>query len=257
MGEVKGDQLTARWCYVEMVKLEELAAWKIPRLEVNTIMKEPPTLVYEEKEEVQIHPIWDPSPSSLGQRTIVRRTEAQGWCEGYGILQAFTSVAYPQSNGKEEVTNREILRGLRARLNHARGSWVDELPSLLWAHRTTPREATDITLFYLVYEDEAMVLVEVGVESNRVQLYDEGNAKQRLIELNLVDEARDRATIPLMAYRQRMKHNYNRRVIPRLFQVEDLVWKRVKPVCDVTKLETPWGGPYKVIQKLRSGAYYL
>ena len=60
-----------------------------------------------------------------------------------------------------------------------------------------------------------------------------------------------------MAYRQRMKQNYNRRVIPRAFQVGDLVWKKVKSVGDVDKLEAPWAGPFEVVEKLRSGAYYL
>ncbi|XP_042460613.1 uncharacterized protein LOC122044144 [Zingiber officinale] len=123
-----------------------------------------------------------------------------------------------ESNSQAKVTNRDILRGLRARLDHAGGSWVDELLSVLWAHRTTPREAIGVTPFHLVYGSEAVVSVEVGVEFDRVQLYDDENIEQRLMELNLVDEARDKAVIRLMAYRQRIKQNYNRRVILRSFQ---------------------------------------
>ncbi|XP_042432601.1 uncharacterized protein LOC122019170 [Zingiber officinale] len=44
------------------------------------------------------------------------------WCEGYGIQQHFTSVAYLQSNGHAEVANREILLILRVQLNHIGGS---------------------------------------------------------------------------------------------------------------------------------------
>ncbi|XP_042439895.1 uncharacterized protein LOC122025190 [Zingiber officinale] len=40
-------------------------------------------------------------------------------------------------------------------------------------------------------------------------------------------------------------------------QVGDLVWKRVKPVGDVRKLEAPWAGAYKVVERVRSSAYYL
>ncbi|XP_042454987.1 uncharacterized protein LOC122039038 [Zingiber officinale] len=114
--------------------------------------------------------------------------------------KVFTSVAYPQSNGQAEVTNWEILRGLRTRLNHAEGSGVDELSSVLWALRTTPKEATDVTPFQLVYGGKAVVPLEVGVESDRVQLYDEGNGEWRLIELDLVDEAQDKVVVQLMAY---------------------------------------------------------
>ncbi|XP_042432780.1 uncharacterized protein LOC122019371 [Zingiber officinale] len=121
----------------------------------------------------------------------------------------------------------------------------------------TPKEGTSFTPFHLVYRGEAVVPVEVGIESDRVLRYDEENEGMRRMELDMVDETRDKAAARLTAYRQRMRQNYNRRVIPRSFQVGDLVWKRVKPVEDVKKLEAPWTGPFKVIERLRSGAYYL
>ncbi|XP_042466235.1 uncharacterized protein LOC122048779 [Zingiber officinale] len=166
-------------------------------------------------------------------------------------------MAYPQRNGQTEVTNQEILKDLRARLDHAGGNWVNVLPNVLWALHMTLKEATGITLFHLVYRCEAVVPMEVRVESDRVQLYDERNAERRLMKLDLVDEMWDKATVWLMAYRQRMKQNYNQRVIPRSFQVGVLVWKRIKSVNDITKLKAPCVGPYKVVQKFRSRAYYL
>ncbi|XP_042379852.1 uncharacterized protein LOC121972224 [Zingiber officinale] len=105
------------------------------------------------------------------------RQRLREWCEGYGIQQAFTSVAYPHSNGQAEVVNREILRILRARLDHVGGSWADEQSGMLWDIRTTPKEGTGVTPFHLVYGGEAVVPVEVGVESDRVQQYNEDNAE--------------------------------------------------------------------------------
>ncbi|XP_042396448.1 uncharacterized protein LOC121986549 [Zingiber officinale] len=114
-----------------------------------------------------------------------------------------------------------------------------------------------MTPFHLVYDGEFIVPVEVGVESDRIRVYDKNNAERRHLELDLVDEMRAKAVVRLMAYRQRMKQNYNRRVIPRSFQVGDLVWKKVKPVGDVTKFGAPWVGPFQIVEKLHSGAYYL
>ncbi|XP_074561342.1 uncharacterized protein LOC141817608 [Curcuma longa] len=181
----------------------------------------------------------------------------QAWCKGLGIQQVFTSVAYPQGNGQAEVANRKILRGLKTKLDHEGGSWVDELPCVLWAYRTTPRESTGMTPFHLVYGGEAVVPVEVGLESTRRQFYDEDNEGRRLMELDLVTEEREKAATRLTAYRQRMCRTYNRRVIPRSFQVGDFVWKKVKLVGDMSKLEPPWDGPYRVVKKTHSGAYYL
>ncbi|XP_042465994.1 uncharacterized protein LOC122048498 [Zingiber officinale] len=146
---------------------------------------------------------------------ITEQMRLKEWCGGYGIQQAFTFVAYPPSNGQAEVANREILRVLRARLDHMGGSWVDELPSVLWALRTTPKEGTGATPFHLVYGDEAVIPVEVGVELDQLQHYDKDNTEPRLLELDLVDEARAKVVVRLMAYHQRMKQSYNQRVIPR------------------------------------------
>ncbi|XP_042466324.1 uncharacterized protein LOC122048875 [Zingiber officinale] len=108
-----------------------------------------------------------------------------------------------------------------------------------------------VTPFHLVYGGEAVVLVEVEIDFDRVQQYDAHNDEQRQLELNLVDETRVKATARLTAYRQRMRQSYNWRVIPRSFQVDDLVWRNVKPVGDVGKLEAPWIGPFKIVEKLR------
>ncbi|XP_042401038.1 uncharacterized protein LOC121991079 [Zingiber officinale] len=113
------------------------------------------------------------------------------------------------------------------------------------------------TPFHLVYGGEAVVPVEVGVKSDRIQHYSKDNAERRLLELDLVDEPRAKAVVRLMTYRQRMCQNYNWRVIPRSFQVGDFVWKKVKSVGDVTKLEATWVGPFKVVEKLWSSTYYL
>ncbi|XP_074573491.1 uncharacterized protein LOC141829917 [Curcuma longa] len=179
------------------------------------------------------------------------------WCQGLSILQAFTSVAYPQANGQAEVINREIIKGLEKKLDHEGGSWVDELPSVLWSYRTTPRESTGMTPFHLVYGGEAVVPIEVGVQSYRRQHYGEDNGDKRLLELDLVSEARDKAATRLTAYRQRMCCTYNKKVISRTFQVGDFVWKRAKPVGDVGKLEPPWEGPYRITKKTSTGSYYL
>ncbi|KAL2246103.1 UNVERIFIED_CONTAM: Gag-Pol polyprotein [Sesamum indicum] len=59
------------------------------------------------------------------------------WCKELKIAQHFTAVANPQANGQTEVTNRTILEHLKTHLEN-KGSWVDELPGVLWAYRMTP-----------------------------------------------------------------------------------------------------------------------
>ncbi|KAL0440564.1 UNVERIFIED_CONTAM: hypothetical protein Slati_2539400 [Sesamum latifolium] len=75
----------------------------------------------------------------------------QDWCTGLHIKHRFTSVSHPQANGQVEVTNRILVQGIKKRLDRAGGTWVEELTSVLWSYRTTPRGSTGESPFTLVY----------------------------------------------------------------------------------------------------------
>ncbi|KAK3017875.1 hypothetical protein RJ639_004171 [Escallonia herrerae] len=87
--------------------------------------------------------------------------------EGLSISLHFTSVAHPQSNGQIENMNRLILQRLKRKLDDAKGAWVDELPKVLWAYRTTPHSMTGETPFLLCFGTEALLPVEVGLPTVR------------------------------------------------------------------------------------------
>ncbi|XP_075515806.1 uncharacterized protein LOC142550616 [Primulina tabacum] len=120
------------------------------------------------------------------------------------IQQVFTSVAYPQNNGQVEVTNRTLVQGLKVRLGNAKGNWVDELPSILWAYQTTPKEGTKETPSSLVYGNEAVLPAEIGLKSARIAFYDEDNSARRAIDLDLLEQKREAASIHMEAYKNRI-----------------------------------------------------
>ncbi|KAL5581178.1 hypothetical protein UlMin_013620 [Ulmus minor] len=86
-------------------------------------------------------------------------------CSELGIKKHFASVAHPQSNGQVEAVNKTIKRNLERKLEGLKNAWVDELPRVLWAYRTTSRTATDETPFSMTYGTEAVLPVEVGEPS--------------------------------------------------------------------------------------------
>ncbi|KAL0435162.1 UNVERIFIED_CONTAM: hypothetical protein Sradi_0224100 [Sesamum radiatum] len=63
----------------------------------------------------------------------------QEWCRRMHIRQRFTTLAHPQANGQVKVTNRIIVQGIKRRLERVGGNWAEELNSVMWAYRTTPR----------------------------------------------------------------------------------------------------------------------
>ncbi|KAL2237388.1 UNVERIFIED_CONTAM: Retrovirus-related Pol polyprotein from transposon [Sesamum indicum] len=160
------------------------------------------------------------------------------WCKELKIQQNFTAVGNPQANGQAEVTNCTLLQYLKTRLKGVKGAWVEELPGVLWAYRTTPRTATGETLFCLVYGSEAIIPAEIGEETARVTQYTvEENSQERAFDLTMIEERRDRAYVKILRYKSIMTRNYNRRVRPRNFQVGDLVLKKVEVWKHVGKLD--------------------
>jgi len=82
-------------------------------------------------------------------------------CIELGIKQVFASVEHPQTNGQIKSANRVLLRGLKRRLEKAKGTWADEVPKIVWAHHTTPQSTTKETPFSLVFGSDAMIPVEI------------------------------------------------------------------------------------------------
>nr|XP_023875558.1 uncharacterized protein LOC111988035 [Quercus suber] len=87
----------------------------------------------------------------------------RAFCSDLGIKNRYSTPAYPLSNSQAEATNKVILSGLKKRLDGAKGRWAEELPSVLWAYRTTSRRSTGETPFSLTYGAEAMIPVEVNL----------------------------------------------------------------------------------------------
>ncbi|KAL0389005.1 UNVERIFIED_CONTAM: hypothetical protein Scaly_0257600 [Sesamum calycinum] len=54
-----------------------------------------------------------------------------------------------------KVTNRILVQGIKRRLERVGGNWMEELTSVLWAYRTTPRGYTGENPVTLVYGTEA------------------------------------------------------------------------------------------------------
>ena len=69
------------------------------------------------------------------------------FCSELGIKNHYSSTTHLQANGQEEVMNLSLLKIIKTRLEGAKGIWPEELPSILWAYRTTARTPTEETPF--------------------------------------------------------------------------------------------------------------
>jgi hypothetical protein len=66
--------------------------------------------------------------------------------------------------------------------------WVQELPSMLWAYRTTIRTPTKENPFKLTFGIEVVIPIEIGMTTLRTTFHKEKeNEGQLRLNLNLLD----------------------------------------------------------------------
>ena len=114
------------------------------------------------------------------------------FCAELGIKNYYSSPAHPQSNGQAEVTIRTLKAALKTKLEDLKGKWVEYLPKVLWAYRTTRKSSTQETPFALAFGIEVVALVKIGLKSPRIELASvEHNEEAHCLNLDLLDEKRD------------------------------------------------------------------
>jgi hypothetical protein len=105
--------------------------------------------------------------------------------------------------------------------------WHEVLSKALWAHRISKHSATKVTPFALVYDQNALLLVEINLNTLRI-------AKQNgllavhyyNLMLDRLDEVLDerlKALVEIVKDKLRVAKAHNKKVRAKLFQVGGLV----------------------------------
>ncbi|XP_028071391.1 uncharacterized protein LOC114273779 [Camellia sinensis] len=114
-----------------------------------------------------------------------------------------SSPGYPQSNGQAKASNKTIINGVKKQLEHAKRKWIEELPHVLWAYRTTARRSTGETPYSLTYGMEAIIPLEVGFPTFRSELFESSSNEKAIAQaLDMAEGRREAALIRLEAYQQ-------------------------------------------------------
>ncbi|RDY04799.1 Tf2-9, partial [Mucuna pruriens] len=155
--------------------------------------------------------------------------------EGLKIKQLFALVEHPQSNGLAVAANK-----------------------VLWSYHTTPHSTTNETPFRLTFGTKVMIPVEIGEPSPRTALFAPGENEDELREnLDMLQEIREIAHVREYAVKARVARKYDQTVIPRSFKLHELVLRKITQRAYSNKLPPIWEGPFRVIEEVGRGAYYL
>uniref|UniRef100_A0A2N9EL27 Integrase catalytic domain-containing protein n=1 Tax=Fagus sylvatica TaxID=28930 RepID=A0A2N9EL27_FAGSY len=174
------------------------------------------------------NPFRNPPRLSINNGTQFDSKPFKAFCEQYRIRNYFSTPFYPQGNDQAESFDKTLLDGIKKCLERAKWKWVEELPNVLWAYRTTPRSSTSETPFSLTYGVEAVIPLEVGLPTIRMEYYDPtSNETSLATELDLAEERRESALIHLAAYQNGLKKAYEKLFNARELAIGDLVLRKV------------------------------
>jgi hypothetical protein len=132
-----------------------------------------------------------------------------------------SSPSYVQANGQAESSNKVLIKIIKKRIKDNPRRW----------HKTSIHGATKVTPFELVYGQEAVLLMEIGLQSLRVTRQGSLSAKEyhelMMDKIDDVPESRFKVLEKTEKEKIKIAKAYNKHVVEKSFQVGDLVWKMI------------------------------
>ncbi|GJU14475.1 reverse transcriptase domain-containing protein [Tanacetum coccineum] len=181
----------------------------------------------------------------LKEGTLYRRSFLKTWLRCLGPLQASYVIreihegscsmhAGPRSVVAKAMQlgyywptmHRDSGEGIKARLGEGNKNWLEKLPRVLWAHRTMNNSSHGDTPFSLTYGTEAVIPAEIGMPTYRTMTVDTVHNDEELrLNLDLLEEKRERAAICEAKSKMKMAKYYNDRVRGVAFRPGDFVYR--------------------------------
>jgi hypothetical protein len=134
------------------------------------------------------------------------------------------SPYYVHANGQAEASNKVLIKIIKKRIKDNPRRWHEKLSEAMWAHRTSRQGATKVTPFELVYGQEAVLPMEIGLQSLRVTRQGSLSAKEyhelMVDKIDDVYESRFKALEEIEKEKIKIAKAYNKRVMENRFKLE-------------------------------------
>ncbi|CAL9011927.1 unnamed protein product, partial [Prunus brigantina] len=89
--------------------------------------------------------------------------------EEYNIIFVQSSPYFPRENSQAEFTNKVLINIIKTMEEKIPRDWHERLSKALWVDRTSKKKDIGITPFALTYGRDAVLLVEINVQSLRLE----------------------------------------------------------------------------------------
>ena len=179
-------------------------------------------------------------------------------CKLLNIKKTRTTAYHPQSDGQVERFNRTLLNMLATVAKNHPHKWEESLCKVCLAYNSSIHETTGYSPFFLVYGREARLPVDVMFGDSQSTAFSSPSEFVRDLRSTLVD-AYDIVRQTAQSQQARQKDLYDAKIFGDPYGKGDMVWLHnpaIKPGCS-RKLNHPWSGPYKVIERISEVTYCI
>ena len=98
--------------------------------------------------------------------------EFEEFATGMAIKLLNSSPYYAQANGQAEASNKGVIKLIKWKIDEYPRKWHTVLNEALWAYRIACHGATKVSPYQLVYGYEAVLPLELKLDSWRVAFQD-------------------------------------------------------------------------------------
>jgi hypothetical protein len=157
-----------------------------------------------------------PETITTDQGSVFTGRKMVKFAENIGFKLLTSAPYYAQANGQVEAANKNIISIVKRKAKGKSQNWHEFLGEALWACRTSPKESTNTTPYRLTFGHDAVLPVEILLQSTRVQRQFEIPTSHYwnmiLDELVDLDEERLMALEVLTKQKERIAKAYNIKV---------------------------------------------